>query len=248
MARDWFFFDLVGTLIRGAAPIGEQYARHAAALGVEIDPGVMDQAFHAAFRAAPRLQFSLGGLEDPAVAERDWWRHLVARIVERAGLAARLSGDTFDRYFDHLYHHFTTREAWEAYPDAIPALTALQREGYGLGLVTNYDTRVHLVLDALGLSSLLESVVVPAYAGATKPSPVIFEHALKVNGIALGSDYASAPRPRSWPAVFHIGDSLEDDYVGAAQAGLAPILLDRDGRYRNDTDLRRIESLAELLG
>jgi putative hydrolase of the HAD superfamily len=252
--RDWFFFDLVGTFIHGRAGIGEQYAAHARALGVPADAAALDAAFRSAMKYAPRMEFPGRAFDEIAALERDWWRKLVEGIATEAGLRELLPGGLFDEYFDRLYNHFTTIDAWLLYPDVLPTLKALKREGYGLGLITNYDTRVYLVLDALGLTDVLDSVTIPAHAGAAKPSRAVFAAALEANDLVLdGWNGDSTPEPAMGgrrskaPAVFYVGDSLTDDYYGAINAGLAPILLDRHGRHLND-DLRRIESLDELLG
>lgn len=254
MNRDWFFFDLVGTLIHGRAGIGEQYAAHARALGVAADASALDAAFRSAMKTAPKMEFPGRPFDEVAALERDGWRKMVEAIAVEAGLRESLPGGLFDEYFDRLYNHFTTVDAWLLYPDVVPTLKALRREGYGLGLITNFDTRVYLVLEALGLSELLDSVTIPAHAGAAKPSRAVFDAALNANDLVLDrwndeslSDSATNARRSKAPAVFHIGDSLTDDYYGAINAGLAPILLDRHGRHLND-DLRRIESLDELLG
>jgi putative hydrolase of the HAD superfamily len=170
---------------------------------------------------------------ETAALERDWWTAVVREVVRRAGLSSTLTGETFDWFFADLYEHFTTAAAWELYPDTLPALTRLAEGGTRLGLITNYDTRVFAVLEAVGLAPLLSSVTIPADAGAAKPDPAIF---------ALALDRAGA---RPWECV-HVGDEMGDDYRGAEEAGLRPVLLDRRGTHRGEDGICRIESLADL--
>ena len=100
-------------------------------------------------------------------------------------------------------------------------------------LITNYDTRVFAVLEALGLSELLSAVVIPAHVGAAKPDPAIFRYALDRVGAAPAE-------------ALHVGDEIDDDYRGAEAVGMQAVLIDRRG-IRGPIGLRRIESLTELL-
>jgi putative hydrolase of the HAD superfamily len=226
-------FDLVGTLVRGTKPIGQQYADWVRRFGVEPDPDRLDVAFHQAMAAAHPMTYHGRSFGETAALERDWWAALVRDVLTRAGIANSLTGGRFERLFAALYDHFTTAAAWELYPDVLPVLTRLRSRGAVLGLITNYDTRVFAVLDALGLRGLLSAVVVPAHVGAAKPDGAIFAAALS----RLGADAADA---------LHVGDDLDDDYRGATAAGLQAVLLDRQGRHRGEAGVRRIESLAEL--
>jgi putative hydrolase of the HAD superfamily len=69
--------------------------------------------------------------------------------------------------------------------------------------------------------------------GAAKPDPALFDAALAL---------AACPPVNA----VHVGDSLSKDVQGAARAGIAAVLLDRDGDGA-DAPVR-ITSLAELPG
>ena len=43
----------------------------------------------------------------------------------------------------------------------------------------------------------------------------------------------------------HVGDSYSQDIIGARQAGLLPIMIDREGRY-GEVDCLKIRNLKEL--
>src|SRR5512141_1813975 len=123
------FFDLVGTLIGPARPIGDQYAEWARRHGAsEAASDRMGDAFRRAMRVAPPMSFrQLGRIDEIAAAERRWWADLVRDVVAQCGLASTLGGVGFDAFFDDLYDHFTTADAWTAYPDAAPELARLRR-------------------------------------------------------------------------------------------------------------------------
>jgi putative hydrolase of the HAD superfamily len=185
-------------------------------------------------RAAPAMAFPGRTVMEAGELERQWWRDVVRQVTDRAGLDPRLDGTSFDRFFAALYDRFTTDRAWKLYPDVVPTLSGLRARGLPLGLITNYDTRVFPVLEALGLAPLLDSVTIPARAGAAKPDPTIFRYALDGLGLPPGD-------------ALYVGDELEDDYRGAEAAGMNAALLDRSGRHEGAPGVRRIESLADLL-
>ncbi len=99
-----------------------------------------------------------------------------------------------------------------------PAVLAALRGRYRLGLVTNFmdGPTAREVFDALGYPDVFGSLVVSAEVGYLKPSPTLFERALR----ELGS------RPES--AVM-VGDNYEADIVGAHAAGMRGILVNLGG-------------------
>jgi putative hydrolase of the HAD superfamily len=105
----------------------------------------------------------------------------------------------------------------ELYPDVDPTLTRLKKDGYVMGLVSNAPADTGRVVEALGLSKYLDSVVISGAVGYSKPNPEIFRIALKEVDAAPGE-------------AVHVGDLYEADIVGARNAGIAGLLIDRDSK------------------
>jgi putative hydrolase of the HAD superfamily len=99
-------------------------------------------------------------------------------------------------------------------------------------VVSNWDVSLADVLARLGLAPMLDGLLTSAEAGARKPSPAIFEQALRIAGASPEHSV-------------HVGDSIEEDIDGARRAGIEPILIRRDGT-RGPPGVRTIASLAEL--
>ena len=117
-------------------------------------------------------------------------------------------------------------------PDAVPALDALARAGVALAVVSNWDCSLGEVLEDLGVAHRFAVVSVSALVGARKPDPVIFHHALTRLGVA--------------PArALHCGDRPEFDCLGARNAGLRAVLVDRAGALP-DGPCPRVRSLVEV--
>lgn len=201
-------FDAAGTLIRLREPVGETYARFAREHGVALPAGHVDDAFRRALRGMPPLVATAADPAESRAAERAWWRELVRRTFRAADGSAVFRD--FEAMFDALFVHYAAPHAWSAAPGAEAALRALRERGVRTGVVSNFDHRLAGLLAGLGLERWLEIVVRPADAGAAKPDPRIFLHALKALGL----------RPDE---AVYVGDDADDDIAGAARAGLRAV-------------------------
>jgi putative hydrolase of the HAD superfamily len=121
---------------------------------------------------------------------------------------------------------------FSAFPDVRPALESARRGGLRLVVVSNWDVSLVGLLRNLELEPLLDGIVTSAGAGARKPSPAIFESALRLAGVPASG-------------AVHVGDSLDEDVAGARAAGIEPILIHR-GDGPAVTGVRTISSLSEL--
>ena len=84
-------------------------------------------------------------------------------------------------------------------------------------VVSNWDVSLHDVLERTRLRALVDAVVTSAEFGAAKPDPAIFAHALELAGGVPPGD------------AVHAGDSVHADVEGARAAGIAAVLVARDG-------------------
>ena len=202
--------DAAGTLIDVAGPLGDTYSGLAREFGGDLDPETLTTGFRIAFADTPPMAFPGLTGADLDRAERDWWRAVVERVTRAAGGVPE-----FDAYFDRLYAHYASAPAWRVYPEVPEVLEALRARGLRLAVVSNFDTRLPPLLDALGLATFFDAVVCSGEAGAAKPDGAIFARALA----ALGVEASEA---------LHVGDSREADYEGARAAGIEALLVDRD--------------------
>jgi len=120
----------------------------------------------------------------------------------------------------------------ELYPDAEPTLERLVRGDYALGLISNAPADTIRAVEALGLTKYLGTIVISGAVGYTKPHPEIFRIALRRAGV----DAAEA---------IHVGDLYEADVVGARNAGMEGILVDRDSTHLG-SDCPRVQNLTEI--
>jgi putative hydrolase of the HAD superfamily len=119
------------------------------------------------------------------------------------------------------------------YPEVPGTLARLRADGARLAVVSNWDVSLHDVLERTALRPIVDAVVTSAELGVAKPDRRIFEHAL---GLA-GATPAEA---------VHAGDDLRADVEGARGAGIAAVLVARDGEPA-PPGVRAVPTLEGLL-
>jgi putative hydrolase of the HAD superfamily len=120
------------------------------------------------------------------------------------------------------------------FPEVPGVLRDARERGMRLVVVSNWDVSLRDVLDETGLAPLLDGVAISAELGVAKPAPQIF-----ARGLALAGVEASA--------ALHVGDSVEHDVEGARAAGIAVLLVVRDGATP-PPGVPAVRSLLELPG
>src|SRR5204862_5610548 len=120
-------------------------------------------------KAAPAPVETQGPRRDD---DRGWWETLVVRMLDDLGVS-------LDRpaYFAELWEEFAKPGVWELYPETHGTLVELGQK-FRLGVISNFDSRLHRILVHLGISHFFEHVIVSSEVGADKPSPRIFAEAL----------------------------------------------------------------------
>ncbi|MGB6221969.1 HAD-IA family hydrolase [Haloferula sp.] len=196
-------FDAAGTLIEPTEPVAETYARLLSPYLGPLDPAVLSPRFKRAFMAAGDPAYE--GASRGDWAERQWWRKVVEGTLER-----EISDEAFHAVFDH----YADGEAWRVYPEVEDVLDACSQLGLRCAIVSNFDLRLHRILDDLDLRPRFDTVISSADASARKPSAAIFSMAL--SDLGLRADQ-----------VLHVGDSLQSDLHGARAAGIEAFHLKR---------------------
>ena len=117
------------------------------------------------------------------------------------------------------------------FDDVLPTLQALS-ERYAIGLLSNGNSRP----EALGIQNLLQFSIFAEDHSVEKPDPAIFQILLEQTGC-------------SPEEVLHVGDSIEDDLVGAANAGIKSVWLNRNctGKNSHEATTYEISSLTQIL-
>ncbi|WRH68655.1 MAG: HAD family hydrolase [Planktothrix sp. GU0601_MAG3] len=223
------FLDAVGTLFGVRHSVGEAYRIVAEQFGVNAEAEILDKVFFNCFLAAPSMAFpGVDPSEIPSL-EFEWWKAIAEQTFKTLGLYNDFTD--FSAFFQALYGYFETEKPWFVYPDVLPRLKSWQAQGIELGVLSNFDSRLYPVLDALNLAEFFQTVTISTEAGAAKPSAEIFQ-------IALNKHQCSPPE--AW----HIGDSFKADYQGSKALGIRGFLVHREELPKGIVD--EFESLEQI--
>ncbi|MBO3757772.1 MAG: HAD-IA family hydrolase, partial [Candidatus Brockarchaeota archaeon] len=124
---------------------------------------------------------------------------------------------------------------FKVYDDVVETLDELTKNKYKLIVISNVSSEKNLkiYLSRCGLQKYFSHLVASGTVGIEKPNKEIFLLASRILGV-------KAHR------ILHVGDNYESDYIGAKNAGLKAILLDRLGKH-SGKDALMIKSLSELI-
>lgn len=168
---------------------------------------------HAPGAVAGRTQVEMTAHRRGFYATLPQWRHdftvlrqrWLRQIMLDAGLDEALAEQGFAVFW-------RARNAVEPF---VAAVAAIERLGDDLlvGTITNGNACVHHI----GIGHHFDFTVTAAEAGAMKPSPTIFRHALRLAGVA----------PHE---AVHVGDDPRNDVEGARQAGMRTVWVNASGQ------------------
>ena len=208
----------------------------------DIDDTLLDDT-HAMTRAVEAFRLHV---RDPRPAEEFHarWRsaldrHFARYISGKVGLQEQrrdrvrevLGRNLPDEEIDATYTIYMTEyeSSWRLFPDALPCLDALKHHRLAVASNGNTDQQ-RRKLSSVGVLDRFDPVIVSEAAGCAKPDARVWRGA--------GCDLDGA---------VHIGDNFDADIVGARNAGLRPVWLDRKRTGRAvPPDVTVIHSLREL--
>jgi len=222
------FFDFYNTLVNYDPPREELEARALKDLGIDVSPEAFRRPLVIAdefiYREHARSPLSKRSKEETKAVYAQYQGIVLneAGIDASPKLIAAILGKWQQLKFKLVL-----------FDDVIPALTHLKGRGLILGLISNVDRDITPLCQELGLSAMLQVVVTSQGVGFNKPQPGIFLVALEQAGV------------KSSEAIY-VGDQHQIDVVGANEAGMLGILLDRGGYFEEITDCPKVRSLTEV--
>jgi putative hydrolase of the HAD superfamily len=178
------------------------------ARGYELAPDARDRWFNDGIDGLEHLEHS---------QSRD---HYVAWQRERLlGMLAEtdVHPGEYEEILEQLRRGAETR-VLEAYAEVPGVLRELRRAGLRIAICSNWDWDLDGAVAEVGLTNLVDAQVSSAWAGARKPHPRIFRHALD----KVGVDPTEA---------LFVGDTWGPDVEGPLAMGMTPLYISRPGHW-----------------
>lgn len=170
--------------------------------------------------------WTLGRLSGESLGLESW-----RRTLEECGVT-----DESMVSFAVMAHRQLARKTYRLYTDVREIIDVCVLAQIPMALVTNgaSDTQ-RAKLEAMGIANCFDVLAISGEIGVAKPDPGVFAPVLKSLGV-------------EGKRVWHVGDSLATDVLGAHSAGLTSVWLNRNGEG-NPGDIKpdlTIRSLTEL--
>ena len=213
-------FDLGGTLIK-TARIPEIIKKILSLYGIERSLPEIE--------CAHRKAESQVVLEDYRLPYMKFWAKWNKMILLELNITRNievLSRLIVELWWDHA--------DVELYPDVEETIRRLREKKIKMGIVKNgFKKDVDEVLKRVRLPKVFDTIVGVDSVGKPKPHKEIFLYAVKKLAV------------KPFQTLF-IGDSIEMDYMGATEAGLNALLIDRNSNVQR-SDIARIRHLTEVI-
>ena len=161
-----------------------------------------------------------------------FWYQIAYDWILKVGLPTDHAEMVFEAGMIRLYDRSRRDHSiFSIFEDTVPALDRLKAKGFRMAVLSNWDYSIHRVMKLLKLDGYFERIYASLEEGVEKPDPRLFEIMLNGCGVSAGN-------------VIHVGDSPTDDLLGAQNAGIKAVLIDRANEPNLPT---RIASLLDLI-
>jgi len=121
----------------------------------------------------------------------------VRRTAIGAGAPPKVVEESLSVIVPKLMRRFSSKEGYELYDDALPALHQLRYMGVGTGVTSGGDNRIRAVLKDLGILGLLNPCVISEEVGVDK------------SDLRIWTEFMQRTQGIKFREVLHVGDELD---------------------------------------
>jgi REG-2-like HAD superfamily hydrolase len=132
-----------------------------------------------------------------------------------------------------LYEAWSNPENFRLFEDVQLTLEMLKRRQIIINCISNEDKNLYNFFVHFHILKYFQLIVLSEEERIEKPNPKIFKLALERAGL----------KPSE---TIHVGDSLYSDYKGALKAGLVALLIDRENKVEDNSNIVKIDNLIKL--
>lgn len=202
-------FDLDGTLRHNIPNSGDVFSAGVRSLGKHISEEDRERAErweHFYFAKSLEIQKDFSQHEGDA-----FWVNFSRRKLIALGYPPKEAAAMGEAVSQYMREHYKPKP--RVLEESRELLSVLQCQGYILGVISNRGEPFQEELKELQLDSYFHFSLAGGDINAYKPDRAIFEHGLKLAGVAAQE-------------ALYVGDNYFADILGARRAGLTPVLYD----------------------
>ncbi len=217
----WILFDAAGTLLRADPDVTSVYQQMGCQHGFSLSQQEIRQGLAHAW--AEHFRDRTTSEEQ----ERRCWRNVVCDVFatdDRRG----------EPLFEALWQHFALSHHWRLFDDVALTWNWLAKNGFQLGIASNFDQRLFQILAGLAPLDQAARVFASTHIGHRKPSRSFFRHIESELGLAAHR-------------LLLVGDNRTADYEGALAAGWQALHVDRSLAIDSRPMIQSLTSIIELL-
>lgn len=207
-------FDVTGTLLNFRSTVGQQYAKVADSFGINAKPELLTTKFKTTFKKMAADHPNFGQVT--GIGWEAWWKQLVFVTFQESLSSSEFDPYKVERISNRLIDVYKTPECWELANSALELLGYLKDKNLPIGVISNYDPRIEIILESVNIRHYFKFVVASYEAKCQKPDLSIFKLVEQMNQNLRSNE------------ILHIGDSPELDYFAAVNAGWNAILVRKD--------------------
>ncbi len=217
------FFDFGDTLATLMPSKEELFIQAARSVGLELEVEAVRRAYQI---VDFQNKYSSVHTRDRA----DFYLNYNKLLCEALGISSH-----FPRLHPELAMNFQKAQTWKLFPEVPEVLSNLRDQDIPLALVANWDSDLLSLTTSLGIREAFSAIVASQVVRVEKPDPAIFRRAADELSLSVRDD-----------RILYVGNEYRADILGAREAGLIPVLIDRKGLYQH-ADCLRFASLIEWL-
>ncbi len=222
------FFDIYGTIADFFPPKEEIQINAAEKFNITLDKGKILDAYKLAnnFLVKQNSIFPIRKMNDEQ--KLNFFSEYEKIIIDNSGSNVDVG------VAKNIWVEITKQKYdLKIFPDLIQCINDLRDMGLILGLISNINMSGKKIAEKLGVSSYFNYVFTSEDLGYEKPNKMIFEKSLDIAKLTSSE-------------VVFVGDQVESDILGAKNANILPILLDRYNNYENYSEVIKISDLFQL--
>lgn len=207
-------FDATNTLLRLSVSPGIKYAEVANMYGIKCNKKALGASFKSNYikqmKAHPNYGYRTG------IGWESWWKQVAKNTFRDANCSA--SDEKLDIVVTQLVDLYKTESCWRPKEGAFGILSYLRHRRIPVGVISNFDPRLHDILRNIKMRHYLKFVLTSFEAGVEKPDNRIFKEAMGRSGIV-------SLKPEE---CLHIGDCIMADYYAAINNKWKGMLVKKD--------------------